>query len=179
MSLKFASVWLNAYSHACSCLGQKSSLGVFLNRSSLCYRDRFSSWAWSWMTWPVWQASKLQASPCSGITNACYSTWLPPLHIYIRDSYRITKFLHFFSSLQILLYNSPTLNLWPSFCFTNYYMHMCIFTYISISKYVCSVCRLLPICMFSGMTVWHWTTVWCALPWGRPALPFPAFLSYL
>lgn len=55
-------------------------------------------------------------------------------------------------------------------------MHACIFTYIRISTYVCSVCRRLPICMFSGMTVWHWTTVWCARPWGGPPLPLPAFV---
>lgn len=174
MSLKFASVWLNAYSHVCSCLGQKSSLGVFLNRSSLCYRDRFSYWAWSWMTWPVWQASKLQGSSCSGITNVCYSTWLPPPHIYIWDSYIITKFLHFFSSLQILSYNFPilicdllfVLLIITCICV---FLHTSVFLNMSVQSVKCY-----PYVCFQG-----WTTVWCALPWGRPALPLPAFLSYL
>lgn len=34
-------------------------------------------------------------------------------------------------------------------------------------------------CMFSGLTIWGWTTHWCALPCGRPLLLLWASLSCL
>lgn len=35
---------------------------------------------------------------------------------------------------------------------------------------------MLPVCMFSGLTIWQWTTNRCALPWGgSPTLPTPNF----
>lgn len=40
----------------------------------------------------------------------------------------------------------------------------------------CSVRTRLPVCMFSGMSIWHWTSNWCALPWGRLLLLLPVYL---
>lgn len=52
--------------------------------------------------------------------------------------------------------------------------------YIYIPKYkTCSVCIVLPPCVIWGLAFWHQTTIWCASPWGRPPLSFPAFLSCL
>lgn len=32
------------------------------------------------------------------------------------------------------------------------------------------------VCLFSGLTLWHWTASWCALPWGRgTSSPDPSF----
>ena len=36
---------------------------------------------------------------------------------------------------------------------------------------------MLPVCKFSGLTIWNWTVSSCALPWGTPPLPFSALVS--
>jgi hypothetical protein len=38
---------------------------------------------------------------------------------------------------------------------------------------------MLLLCLFSGLTVWHWTANCCASPWGRLSLCISALLSYL
>lgn len=52
------------------------------------------------------------------------------------------------------------------------YIHKCIST-------SCSVCILLPVCMFLELNSWYWITNWCALSWGRLFLLLSAFLSCL
>lgn len=54
-------------------------------------------------------------------------------------------------------------------------MHSYIHTFLNIILWVHI---MLLACMFSGLTCWHWTTKWCALPWGSP-LPLPALLNCL
>lgn len=39
--------------------------------------------------------------------------------------------------------------------------------------------NILPICIFSGVTIWHWTINWCAHPWRRSSLLLPDFLNCL
>jgi hypothetical protein len=38
---------------------------------------------------------------------------------------------------------------------------------------------MLLVCVFSEMTIWHWTYSWCALPWEEPPHLLLAFLGYL
>lgn len=36
---------------------------------------------------------------------------------------------------------------------------------------------ILLVCMFTWLIIWHWTTSWCILYWGKPLLFLPAFLG--
>lgn len=48
-------------------------------------------------------------------------------------------------------------------------IYVCICTYIYIPKYnLLKSCSVLLVCVFSGLTVWHWTINGCAPPWGGP-----------
>lgn len=44
----------------------------------------------------------------------------------------------------------------------NAYMHICIHIFLNIA---CWVHLMLPVCMTSGLTFWHWKTNWCYLSW--------------
>lgn len=53
-------------------------------------------------------------------------------------------------------------------------LYVCICTYIYIPKNnLLKSCTVLLVCMFSGLTVWHWTINGCAPPRGGP-LPAPS-----
>lgn len=60
-----------------------------------------------------------------------------------------------------------------------YCYYTCIRRYINILKYdLLSLYKVL-LCVFSGLTIWHWVTNWYALPWVSPFLLLSAFLSCL
>lgn len=72
----------------------------------------------------------------------------------------------------------PTILEIQGFLFNNHSMHMSICMYICIPKYNCWVHIMLLVCMYVlGLTDWHWTTDWHALPWGGP--PFIASFTWL
>ena len=50
------------------------------------------------------------------------------------------------------------------------YMHICI-------NPTCLDHIMVLMCVFSRLTIWHWTTNWCTFPWERPPLLLPAFLG--
>lgn len=91
--------------------------------------------------------------------------------------FTFTIFLHIFrlhfnnsisplSSLQTLWYalsHSPS-NSWP---LSSSIVIVCkyVFVHTSISPIItCQVHVMLFVCMFSELTVWYWTSNWCALP---------------
>lgn len=91
----------------------------------------------------------------------------------------ITAFLLFFLPPNSLINPSPpSFKLKDPFPTNCYYIYMCMCIYVYIptdnsfspDNVACiDVCRTFP----------HWTTNWCAFPWGRPLLLLPAFPSCL
>lgn len=62
--------------------------------------------------------------------------------------------------------------LWHDFMYKHMQISLNIYTYISLSI-TCWVYIMLTVCMSSGLTIWHWTTI------GKPSLLLPTFLSCL
>jgi hypothetical protein len=47
-------------------------------------------------------------------------------------------------------------------------------------KTTCSECIMLPVCMFSGLTIRYWITIWCSVYWGRLfILPSPPYWFFV
>lgn len=87
------------------------------------------------------------------------------LKFYFWDYYRITAFLLSTCYLQALPntpLHSPS-NSWLLSFLNCCYVHVCICI-------TCSVHIMFLVRMLSGLTIWHWTTNFCALLWG-PHLP--------
>lgn len=82
-------------------------------------------------------------------------------------------FLLLFPSSIPSIYSSPlSFKLMASF-FIVYYIHICIFIYLSTPSYNLLHSCTVTICMFWGLTKW------CALLQGRSPFLLPAFLSCL
>lgn len=95
--------------------------------------------------------------------------------------YNVTTFFSFLSSLQTSCMYTP-LPCSPSDTCLHFSLIVTAFTYVYVYTCVflnmtCSVCKMLLACAFSGLTTWHRTTHWHALPCGRPPLLLPVLLS--
>lgn len=67
------------------------------------------------------------------------------------------------------------LNSWPLSSLT---VARCIYWYVYtyiLLNIICSVCVMLLVCMFSGLTIWHWIASWWTLPLGK--LDFSPFFT--
>lgn len=92
-----------------------------------------------------------------------------------KRDHNIITFLPFLSSFQTLSYIHSPLNLWPLFsliviAYMYIHIHMYILRCILLSLYTVTCMHVL------GLTSWHWTTNWCAPPWGSPPFLLPASL---
>jgi hypothetical protein len=87
-----------------------------------------------------------------------YSAIIIFLKLYILDYSRVTAFLLFLASTLSHIPLPTPLQIHGLFlllivivCIYVYYLHTHMFLNIA-----CSVWIMLPVCMFSGLTVWHW-----------------------
>lgn len=59
-------------------------------------------------------------------------------------------------------------------------VYICVYVYpCIILNITCSVHIILHVCLFSELTIWHWTNNWCPLPCGGTPVLSPAFLVCL
>ena len=60
----------------------------------------------------------------------------------------------------------PNPSIYSCFLFSKLWLHFllnCVNMSYALLSTTCSVCIMLFVCVFSGMTIWYWITYWCVL----------------
>lgn len=90
-------------------------------------------------------------------------------------------FLPPFPSSNPLIYSTFHFKFTASFlinCYTFSCLYVFIHTYISLNI-TCWIHIVLFVCIYSGMTIWHWTIGCCGCPWEGLPLSLPSLLHCL
>ena len=116
--------------------------------------------------------------------NRCWKTtvrkWLRLL-FYIWDyTWIMFSFLFFppnHPRYSSLLSFKLMASFFPLIVVTFLYLHICTYIFWTITSSVCVM--LFVSYLYSGLTIWYWTTNWHTLPWGTLFISLPASLSCL